>query len=97
MDEKKLDPHKNYLGSGKINVTHTRDGRPIILDRTNKGGRGSLVDIPSYAKSGSIGIQYNMPPGTGKRHLAKALKKPLKRRKKTEVSLMNKFAPPRLI
>ena len=82
MEEKKLQSHKNYFGSGKINVTHTRDGRPIIMNETNKGGRGSLVDIPSYMKSKSVGMQYNMPPGTGKRHLAKALKKPLKRRKK---------------
>jgi hypothetical protein len=30
-------------------------------------------------------LQYNMPEGAGKRHLAKALKKPLKRRKKWNV------------
>jgi hypothetical protein len=56
---------------------------PTSLHRLDKKKeKGPLVDIPSYIKSGSIGIQYNMPPGTGKRHLAKALKKPLKRRKK---------------
>tara|TARA_R110000823_G_scaffold45461_1_gene117187 strand:+ start:612 stop:806 length:195 start_codon:yes stop_codon:yes gene_type:complete len=39
------------------------------------------VDLPNLQKHAKITIRHNMPDGTGKRHLAKSLKKSLKRRK----------------
>tara|TARA_R110002126_G_scaffold39519_2_gene117273 strand:- start:2644 stop:2931 length:288 start_codon:yes stop_codon:yes gene_type:complete len=67
----------------RIAKTHAVDGRPIeLLSQSSNSPRDVLVDIPNLTKKKGMGsMQYNMPEGTGKRHLAKAFKKPLKRRK----------------
>jgi hypothetical protein len=79
--EKVLNPFKHDT---RIARTHASDGRPIeLLSQSSNSSRDVLADIPNLTKKRGMGsLQYNMPEGTGKRHLAKALKKPLKRRKK---------------
>jgi len=77
--EEVLNPFKHDT---RIAKTHASDGRPIEMVPGANKPRDVLVDIPNLAKKRGMGpMQYNMPEGTGKRHLAKALKKPLKRRK----------------
>jgi hypothetical protein len=82
---KKIQPEtvlNPFNHDSRIAKTHTSDGRPIELVQGSNTPRAALVDIPSKKRKGPRGIvQYNLPQGTGKRHLAKALKKPLKRRK----------------
>ena len=73
--EKVLNPFNH---DGRIVKTHGSDGRPIQLLKGSNEPKARLTDLPNEKGV----VQYNMPEGTGKRHLAKALKKPLKRRKK---------------
>ena len=83
MERRKNKPEKlfnPYNHDTRISKTHTRDGRPIELVSGSNTPKSALVDLPNQKRRGPI--QYNMPEGTGKRHLAKALKKPFKRRKK---------------
>ena len=75
--EEVLNPFKHDT---RIATTHASDGRPIEMLPGDNTPRATLVDLPNQKGMGPM--QYNMPEGTGKRHLAKALKKPLKRRKK---------------
>ena len=75
--EKILNPFRH---EGRIAKTHASDGRPIVMVSGDNKPRATLVDLPNQKRTGPM--QYNMSEGTGKRHLAKALKKPLKRRKK---------------
>jgi hypothetical protein len=74
--EKILNP---FSHEGRIAKTHASDGRPIEMVPGDNKPRATLVDLPNQKGMGPM--QYNMPEGTGKRHLAKALKKPLIRRK----------------
>ena len=66
----------------RIARTHASDGRPIEMLKGSNTPRATLVDLPNQKTKRMGPITYNLPAGTGKRHLAKALKKPLKRRKK---------------
>jgi len=75
---------KKKRKDSRIAKTHSVDGRPIeLLLQNSNSPRDVLVDIPNLTKKRGMGsLQYNMPEGKGKRYLAKALKKALKRRKK---------------
>jgi hypothetical protein len=80
---KKIQP-ENVLNpfnhDARITRTHGSDGRPIQMLKGSNEPKAGLTDLPN--QKGKSFLQYNMPEGAGKRHLAKALKKPLKRRKK---------------
>ena len=74
--ERILNPFRH---DSRIAKTHASDGRPIEMLQGDNTPKATLVDLPK--QKGKRIMQYNMPEGTGKRHIAKAFKKPLKRRK----------------